>query len=673
MATRPHAKISNKKSTRHEGHVQIRSLKSGAKFSSPISLRKGIPRKKIHFANNRFLNQQKIHKFPIFASFLHVFMYIRSMQQPQALRLSEITIANLRSIQRQTFPLSSITALIGYNNAGKTNILMGIRWLLSPFSLDISYFDDTNVPVEVEGVFDGVSDAVLTRLGEEKAAQIKPFLLNGRIRIKKVQRVPGEPAENIEIRVFVPPNLRNGAYAKKDWVRATEDFKHAFKRMFPEPIAIWDFEGNRAFTKLLHEIFKPLERRFGGEINDLLLKFNDLLNPNSENRAEEIQSFDRDVNDKLKPLFPSVKVELDVPVPTLETFLQGASLKVIDEDDGFERDINRMGAGSQRAIQMALVRYLAEIKKHHNNHYLNRTLLLIDSPELYLHPQAVELVRVALKNLSNEGYQVVYATHSAQMITSEDVSTSLLIRKNKERGTYMRKRMEDAVRQVVQDAPSQLQMLFSLSNSNELLFADYVLLTEGKTEWRVLPALFERITGQSFALIKCALVRQGGVSNTRKSMQVLSAMDMPTRAIVDLDYAFTTATRDGFLDNDDPDLKYCRDLFRELAFHHHLRLVNGIPVNKHSNISASKAYAMMAAMPEAERAIKSIHAKLRSQGIWVWTRGAIEEHLGLEAKNEAAWSKFIERSRSQKFTSTLPDYQSVEDLCRWILEGSQES
>ncbi len=592
---------------------------------------------------------------------------------PQALRLSEITISNLRSIQRQTFPLSSFTALIGYNNAGKTNILMGIRWLLSKFSLDISYFDDPNHPVEVIGVFDGISEQVLNRLGEEYAAEVRPFLQNtpqgpGRLRVKKVQRIPNENPESLELFVFVPSNHRKGD--KREWVRPNDAFKFAYHRMFPESIAIWDFEGNQAFTKLLHEIFKPLERRFGNEINTLLNKFADLLSPDSENRAAEISIFDREVNEKLSPLFPSVKVEFDIPMPTLETFLKSASLKVIDEDDGFERDISRMGEGSKRAIQMALVRYLADVKKHHHNHYLSRTLLLIDSPELYLHPQAVELVRVALKNLSNEGYQVVFATHSAQMVTSEDVSTSLLIRKNKERGTFMRKRMEDAVHQVVQDAPSQLQMLFSLSNSNELLFADYVLLTEGKTEWRVLPALFERITGQSFALIKCALVRQGGVSNTRKSMQVLDAMDMPVRAIVDLDYAFTTATRDGFLEPNDPDIKYCRDLFRELAFHNHLRLVNGLPVNKHSNISASTAYAMMAEMEEAQHPIRSIHAKLRNQGIWVWTRGAIEEHLGLEAKNEQAWSKFIERSKSPDFIKTLPDYAGIEELCRWIIEGS---
>ena len=588
--------------------------------------------------------------------------------QPQALRLSKITISNLRSIQRETFPLSDFTALIGYNNAGKTNILMGIRWLLAHFSLDISYFDDPNHPVEAEGIFEGITEQILNRLGDEKAAEIEPFLAGTSLRVKKVQRIPGELPGNIEFWAFCPPN---GKRKGKDWVRVNDQFIAAFNRMFPESIAIWDFEGNNAYTKLMHEIFKPLERKFGGELSQVIEQFTELLSSGSDRQAEEIQAFDKEVNTALRPLFPSVRVELDIPVPTLETFLKSATIKVVDEDDGFERDISRMGAGSQRAIQMALIRYLAEIKKHHNNHYLSRTLLLIDSPELFLHPQAVELVRVALKNLSNEGYQVIFATHSAQMVTSEDVSTSLLIRKNKERGTYMRKRMEDAVRQVVQDAPSQLQMLFSLSNSNELLFADYVLLTEGKTEWRVLPALFERITGQSFALIKCALVRQGGVSNTRKSMQVLTAMDIPVRAIVDLDYAFTTATRDGFLQANDPDITQCRNLFRELACHNHLRLVNGLPVNKHSNINASTAYAMMASMPEAERPIRNIHEKLCKQGIWVWTRGAIEEHLGLNGKNEMVWRNFIERSKSKNFVQTLPDYDGIEALCQWIINGSR--
>ena len=54
-----------------------------------------------------------------------------------------------------------------------------------------------------------------------------------------------------------------------------------------------------------------------------------------------------------------------------------------------------------------------------------------------------------------------YSPRIAQMVTSEDVSTSLLIRKNRERGTFMRKRWMKTPRQVAADAPSQLQMLFS--------------------------------------------------------------------------------------------------------------------------------------------------------------------------------------------------------------------
>ena len=481
--------------------------------------------------------------------------------------------------------------------------------------------------------------------------------------------MPGENAADVEFWVLD----WNGDGGKGEWVKAPFEFEDTFSILFPPPIQIWDFEGDKAFAKLLNEIFKPLQRRLGREFNELIQKFGSLLDAQSDSRAEEFELFERGLNQKLRPLFPSVNVRLDIPTPSLASFLSTAKLNVLDEDDGFERDIHSMGAGSKRAIQMALVRYLDQVKRHHHNHYLSRTLLLIDSPELFLHPQAVELVRVALKNLSREGYQVIFATHSAQMVTCEDVSTSLLIRKNKERGTFMRRRMEDAVHAVITDAQAQLQMLFSLSNSNELLFADYVLLTEGKTEWRVLPTLFEKMSGLSFALIRCALVHQGGVSNTRKSMQVLTAMDLPVRAIVDLDYAFNNAQQDGFLDKDDPDIEFCKSLFRELSLQEHIRLVHGIPVSKKSRVSASDAYAMMAALPEARKPLQNIHDKLEKSGIWVWTRGAIEQHLGLEGKNERTWHHFIERVHSEDPHRFLPDYEDIHRLCAWIIEGAHET
>ena len=173
--------------------------------------------------------------------------------QSEALRLSEITISNLRSIRRETFPLSHFTALIGYNNAGKTNILMGILWLLSHFTLNISFFDDAKIPVEVEGLFEGISEVVLDRLGEEKAAAITPYLMHGALRVKN-------PTYSWR---FERKYRDDGICASSKALSATcmeyasVDFVRSFERLFPEPIAIWDFEGNQAFTKLLMRYSSP--------------------------------------------------------------------------------------------------------------------------------------------------------------------------------------------------------------------------------------------------------------------------------------------------------------------------------------------------------------------------------------------------------------------------------
>jgi hypothetical protein len=417
--------------------------------------------------------------------------------------------------------------------------------------------------------------------------------------------------------------------------------------------------------KLIAEIVKPIEEEYGASIRGLMRDLRNLLAGESWSKTPELAHFDKVANENLEPLFPSVRVELEIPEPRLGDIFRASTLLVYENDEKMPRDIGNMGHGARRTIQMALIRHLAEVRKQ-NIHVQSKRLLLIDSPELFLHPQAVELVRVSLKKLSREGYQVIFATHSAQMVTSEDVATSLLIRKTSQRGTFKRQRIEDAVRQVIKDAPSQLQLLFSLSNSNELLFADNVLLTEGKTELRILPRIFERLTDDSFALIKCALIRQGGVSNTRKSIQVLHAMDLPVKAIVDLDYAFTNGTSHKFLKRKDPDLNELMRILERLSREHGIRLMNGLPVNKNSSMSAAQAFALLAQQEEAKPLIQNLHSKLLKSNIWLWTQGAIEEHLGLKGKNESTWSNFLARLRREEPEHVIPDFKGVKRLMHWI-------
>jgi putative ATP-dependent endonuclease of OLD family len=45
--------------------------------------------------------------------------------------LTHITIHNFRSCLLVDVPLAAFTPLVGYNNAGKSNILQAVRWLVT--------------------------------------------------------------------------------------------------------------------------------------------------------------------------------------------------------------------------------------------------------------------------------------------------------------------------------------------------------------------------------------------------------------------------------------------------------------------------------------------------------------------------------------------------------------
>jgi hypothetical protein len=583
-------------------------------------------------------------------------------------QLRAVRIVNLKSIRDELFPLADFTPLVGYNNAGKSNILLGIHWLLEPWPLERKVFNDSTRGVEVYGSFSGLSKRLLAQLPEEEALTLGAFVQHGEVHVCRRQSTPSQPLQHIELLIRIPGS-EAGEY---EWLAMPEEAVRGLYRLFPKPIFISGFDHGDSYDKelsivgrLIGEIVKPLEERYSAQIEQSLKGLRKLVHADGWQRAEELAEFDERANANLAPLFPNIDLKVHIPIPSVGDIFRSGTLRVYDDENRPPQSIDQVGEGTRRTIQMALLRQLAEVMEK-RAHRKSRRLLLIDSPELYLHPQAVELVRVSLKNLADEAYQIVFATHSAQMVTSEDVGTSLLIRKVGRRGTCKRQRIEDAVKQVIRDAPSQLQMLFSLSNSNELLFAENVLLTEGKTERRLLPRIFETLVGESFALIKCALIRQGGVSNTRKSMQVLHAMDLPTKAIVDLDYAFTSAPAHNYLSKKDKDLQYLLELMDEIAEEKGIRLQNGLPVNRNSSMSAAAAYAVLAAMPEAQEAIVSLHEKLLKKDIWLWTRGAIEDHLGLTAKNENAWATFLKDLQQKNPEDVIRDYDSVMQLCQWI-------
>lgn len=139
-------------------------------------------------------------------------------------------------------------------------------------------------------------------------------------------------------------------------------------------------------------------------------------------------------------------------------------------------------------------------------------------------------------------------------------------------------RLTDAIQHIVPNSVHQMEQLFNLSHSTQVLFAENVVLTEGKTELRLLPFLFKKVTSKTMGQGKHALVAQSGVNDTKKSLEILSAMDLPAKAICDLDYGLTGAIRDGFILGQSHDVVAIKNRLNQIAAVNNITLNgNGLP------------------------------------------------------------------------------------------------
>jgi putative ATP-dependent endonuclease of the OLD family len=73
--------------------------------------------------------------------------------------LAHISISNFRSCKNVSLPLGDFTPVVGYNNAGKSNILAAIEWLIEPSALAAGDFLDPSSALVVEGAVTGITVA----------------------------------------------------------------------------------------------------------------------------------------------------------------------------------------------------------------------------------------------------------------------------------------------------------------------------------------------------------------------------------------------------------------------------------------------------------------------------------------------------------------------------------
>src|SRR5690606_18479738 len=100
--------------------------------------------------------------------------------------------------------LSDFTPLVGYNNAGKSNVLAAIQWVLRKSALSESSFFDPANPVRVEATITGVTQAVLDGLEAGHKNKVTKYVKDDVVTIRREQAVPNSGAAGVKLYIRNP-------------------------------------------------------------------------------------------------------------------------------------------------------------------------------------------------------------------------------------------------------------------------------------------------------------------------------------------------------------------------------------------------------------------------------------------------------------------------------------
>lgn len=289
---------------------------------------------------------------------------------------------------------------------------------------------------------------------------------------------------------------------------------------------------------------RPEMARLQAALDDVLALFRpDEANPNRQ--AQEVRDLQDRINRSLNEVVAGQAL-IRTEAPELRAMvLPSTSLVIRDAQAGIDTDVGHQGHGLQRTLVITLLQLLADAQAQAAPGAApapgRATILLVEEPELYLHPQMARLMRDVLQHLAAQvNTQVACCTHSPIFL---DIATNYraIVR------MFKTAQGDAATHQVTQDlfpGPHQAdkQRLNTVARFdptvNELFFAKHVVLME---EFSAIAAferaaevmgLFERHRRlrREVSFVDC-----NGKSNIPAFLRVLNAFQIPYRVLHDED------------------------------------------------------------------------------------------------------------------------------------------
>jgi len=423
--------------------------------------------------------------------------------------IKTLRIENFRSIKSLKVDLSMFNVLVGPNSSGKTNILRALDLLIGPAYPSVNHFDesdfyshDLSKTITIEIRFG--NPICYSHSLKRKTYNIYGFKLTfdgnemNYVAIASDVNIP-RSTQSTEESEFFEIKVNNEMREKVSMMYLPLD-RQAYQQITPSQ---WKIYG-----KLLKHIEKNIEP-------DNKKKFQKGVEDSFENHiskpVEEAEKLLKKYVKELTGLDISLKLSIVDPTMVLKNLRPH-----ITSTTGFTVDVEDEGAGVQSAVAIAIARAYAEIAKQ-------PLVLAIEEPELYLHPHACRHFYKTLKEISQNGVQVIYTTHERSFVNIADKDSILLVKK------------ENGGTKVYRCAPSlpEVEPLFD-EEINEVFFADKVILVEGHYDKIACKLALEKL-GIELDKHNISVIDCGGNQSIKPMVEILKNFNIDTYVLIDED------------------------------------------------------------------------------------------------------------------------------------------
>ncbi|MDQ0902751.1 ATP-dependent endonuclease [Paenibacillus sp. V4I7] len=413
-------------------------------------------------------------------------------------KLRRMIIRNFRCIGNNpvTIDLDDIVVLVGPNNAGKSSILKAYEIVMNHGSnkckLAESDFPNGKIntlelpQIELHTIVDGDTTPARrwVQVEEGKAIVMERWTWHAANADPKRQ---GFDTDKQDWDDQVPWGAPGVAQAKRPQPHLIEAFAQPH-------------EQEKQVLELLNTIIKDRIKgvqssalKDGEEISDyskLLQQIADLRKKIFNDSKEEIDSIETELSSIISGIFPGYVIKFDPRAEDdiendVSLFKNSAKL-LMGPGQGYQSAIDKQGSGARRTLLWSALRLLVQnnaSKKAGND---RPHVLLLDEPELCLHPNAVREACRVLYDLPRQGsWQVMVTTHSPAFIDLSRNNTTIVRVERSEQGDIFGTTVFRPEKVQLDDDDRERLKLLNLFDPHvaEFFFGGQTIIVEGDTEY----------------------------------------------------------------------------------------------------------------------------------------------------------------------------------------------